>query len=114
MKFCLGSVCWGGYLERYINMFANNYIRLFRELISYGVNYTDIADPKVSCSGEVIGEAVEQAVQKIKIATNKKLEIVQNKKTYTEQTIMYSTRNNLRLAFKKEFPNEPKVFFIFQ
>ena len=47
MKYCFGSVSWSGYLERYVDVFVDNYIRLFKELIRVGVNYIDIADPVI-------------------------------------------------------------------
>ena len=47
MKYCFGSVSWSGYLERYVDIFVDNYIRLFKELIRVGVNYIDIADPVI-------------------------------------------------------------------
>ena len=31
MKFCFGTVCWNGYLERYIDIFVNNYTTMYRK-----------------------------------------------------------------------------------
>lgn len=113
MKFCFGTVCWGGYLERYIDMFANNYITLYRSLINLGINFADITDPKVVYNGDVPGLAVENATKKIEMVTGKKLQLVCDKHKYTTEKIMYSTRNRLRSEFKKSYPTEKKVFFYF-
>ena len=111
MKFCFGTVCWGGYLERYIDIFTNNYITLYRSLINLGVNFADIADPKVVYNGDEPGLATENAIKKIEIVTGKKLQLVGDKRKYTTEKIMYSTRNRLRSEFKKSYPTEKKVFF---
>ena len=55
MKYCFGSVSWSGYLERYVDIFVDNYIRLFKELIRVGVNYTDIADPIIVYANDIEG-----------------------------------------------------------
>ena len=34
MKFCFGTVCWNGYLERYVDIFINKYTTIYRKLIS--------------------------------------------------------------------------------
>lgn len=113
MKFCFGTVCWGGYLERYIDLFVNNYVLLFKGLTSLDVAYHDIADPIVVCCNEEIGPAAENAIEKIKNSTGKTLKIINNKRAYGTYTVMYSTRNNLRKAFRKMYPTEQKVFFYF-
>lgn len=113
MKFCFGTVCWGGYLERYIDIFANNYITLYRSLINLGANFADIADPKVVYNEDEPGLATENAIKKIEIVTGKKLQLVCDKRKYTTEKIMYSTRNRLRSEFKKSYPTERKVFFYF-
>ena len=119
MKFCLGTVCWGGYLERYVNVFAENYITIFRKLISAGINCTDIADPRIFYANkkeeepEIIGENTEKAIKYIETATGKNLKISKASKSHTDETIMYATRNGLRGAFRKAYPEEPKVFFYF-
>ena len=113
MKFCFGTVCWGGYLERYIDIFANNYITLYRGLINLGTNFADIADPKVVYNEDEPGPATENAIKKIEIVTGKKLQLVCDKHKYTTEKVMYSTRNRLRSEFKKSYPTEKKVFFYF-
>lgn len=113
MKFCFGTVCWNGYLERYINMFVDNYITLFRKLIGLGINYNDISDPKIIYNGETLGYVAEHAGLKLKFATGKKLVFVCDKHKYSIEQIMYSTRNKLRQEFKKTFPSDKKVFFYF-
>lgn len=113
MKFCFGTVCWGGYLERYIDIFANNYITLYRSLINLGANFADIADPKVVYNEDEPGPATENAIKKIEIVTGKKLQLVCDKHKYTTEKVMYSTRNRLRSEFKKSYPTERKVFFYF-
>lgn len=113
MKFCFGTVCWGGYLERYIDMFVNNYIIIYRKLIALGINYSDIADPKVVYSNDTPESTVDEACKKIKNATGKKLTLICDKHEYTTDAIMYSTRNRLRGEFKKTYPTEEKVFFYF-
>ena len=113
MKFCFGTVCWGGYLERYIDIFANNYITIYRKLISLGINYDDIACPKIIYNNDTPGVAVENTIKKLEIVTGKKLQLVCDKHKYTTETIMYSTRNRLRSEFKKTYPTDKKVFFYF-
>ena len=113
MKYCFGTVCWGGYLERYIDIFITNYITLYRHLISLGINYTDIANPKVIYASDKPGLNTENAVKKLTIATGKELILVEDKHEYTEEEIMYSTRNRLRTEFRKTYPKEKKVFFYF-
>ena len=113
MKFCFGTVCWGGYLERYIDIFANNYITLYRGLTNLGANFADIADPKVVYNEDEPGPATENAIKKIEIVTGKKLQLVCDKHKYTTEKVMYSTRNRLRSEFKKSYPTEKKVFFYF-
>lgn len=113
MKFCFGTVCWGGYLERYIDIFVNNYITLFRKLIGLGINYEDIPDPRVVYNGEVPDKMTERASLKLKFVTGKKLVLVCDKHKYTTEQIMYSTRNRLRMEYRKAFPTDKKVFFYF-
>lgn len=113
MKYCFGTVSWNGYLERYVDTFVNNYITLYRKLISMGVNHCDIADPKIVYVNDIPGYAVENATEKLQNVTGKNLIIVADKRKYSVETIMYSTRNRLRNEFKKSFPNERKVFFYF-
>lgn len=113
MKYCFGTVCWGGYLERYIDIFVTNYITLFKGLIELGVNYVDIADPKVVYNGDTPGAISENAIKKLAMTTGKKLQLICDKHKYTTDTIMYSTRNRLRNEFKKTYPSEKKVFFYF-
>lgn len=113
MVFCFGTVCWGGYLERYIDIFATNYITLYRNLINLGVNFIDIADPKVVYTGDVPGPAVNNASERIKMVTGKTLNLICDRHKYTTEKVMYSTRNRLRKEFRKSFPKEQKVFFYF-
>lgn len=113
MKYCFGTVCWGGYLNRYIDIFANNYITIFKNLINLGVNFADIADPKVVYNNDAPDLAVENATKKIEMVTGKKLQLVCDKHKYTTEKVMYSTRNRLRSEFKKTYPTEKKVFFYF-
>ena len=113
MKFCFGTVCWGGYLERYIDIFVNNYVTLYRKLIGYGINYRDIPDPKIIYNDDTPGFKTEEANKKLIATTGKKLVLVQDKHSYTVNQIMYSTRNRLRHEFKKSFPTDQKVFFYF-
>ena len=115
MKICLGTVCWGGYLERYINIFVDNYITLFKKLIGLNISWENIPDPKiVYVQGEDIpGFNTEAAIIKLKKATGKDLKLICDKHKYTVDTIMYSTRNRLRNEFRKDFPDEEKVYFYF-
>lgn len=113
MKFCFGTVCWNGYLERYIDIFVNNYITIYRKLISLGINYEDIAEPKVIYNNDVPDIKVENAIKKLTIVTGKKLILICDKHKYSNDKIMYSTRNRLRNEFKKTYPKEKKVFFYF-
>ena len=113
MIFCFGTVCWGGYLERYIDMFVNNYITIYRKLINFNINYADIADPKVVYCGDVPGSMVEHAIQKLKIITGKNLQLIPDRHKWTTEKIMYSTRNRLRSEFKKSYPSKEKVYFYF-
>lgn len=113
MIFCFGTVCWGGYLERYVDMFVNNYITLFRKLINSGVNYADIAEPKIIYNDDTPGPKTECMIEKLKLITGKKLILVCDKHKYTDSTIMYSTRNRLRNEFRKTYPSAKKVFFYF-
>ena len=115
MKYCFGTVCWGGYLERYIDIFINNYITMFRRLISIGINYEDIAEPRVVyvIGDDAPGPVTENAKIKLEKITGKKLILICDKHKYTQDTIMYSTRNRLRLETKKAYPTEKKVFFYF-
>lgn len=113
MKYCFGTVCWNGYLNRYIDIFANNYITIFKNLINLGINYEDIADPKVVYNDDTPDIAVDNAIKKITIVTGKKLILICDKHKYTTEKVMYSTRNRLRNEFKKSYPNEKKVFFYF-
>lgn len=113
MKFCFGTVCWNGYLERYVNIFVNNYITIYRKLTSLGINYVDIANPKIVYNNDNPNIAVENAIKKLEIVTGKKLQLIHDKRKYTTKTIMYSTRNRLRNEFKKTYPTDKKVFFYF-
>lgn len=113
MVFCFGTVCWGGYLERYIDIFANNYVTLFKKLINSGVNYADIADPKIIYNNDTPGPKTEYIIEKLKLMTGKQLILVCDKHKYTAETIMYSTRNRLRNEFRKTYPSDKKVFFYF-
>lgn len=113
MKFCFGTVCWGGYLERYINIFVNNYITLYRKLISLNINHIDIANPKIVCCGDTPGPMTKDAIQKLSDVTGKKLQIIYDKHKWSTEEIMYSTRNKLRNEFKKSYPTEQKVYFYF-
>lgn len=113
MKFCFGTVCWGGYLERYVDLFVDNYITLYRKLIGLNINFNDIPDPIIVCNNETVGTATDNAKEKLFVTTGKKLIIIQDKHDYTTETIMYSTRNRLRKEYKKAFPNDKKVFFYF-
>lgn len=113
MKFCFGTVCWNGYLERYIDIFVNNYITIYRKLISLEVNHDDIANPKIVYNNDTPGTTVENAIRKLTIATGKKLILICDKHNYTTEQMMYSTRNRLRNEFKKTYPTEEKVFFYF-
>lgn len=113
MKYCFGTVSWNGYLERYINIFVNNYITLYRKLISLGVNHCDIAEPIVVYTNDTQGVNTENAMKKLMDTTGKKLVLIHDKRNYTTETIMYSTRNRLRNEFKKAYKKEPKVYFYF-
>ena len=113
MLYCFGSVSWNGYLERYIDIFVNNYITIFKKLISLGINYADIPDPRIVYNNETTGEKVENAKKKLATVTGKKLVLVCDKHKYTTDTVMYSTRNRLRSEFRKAFPTEKKVYFYF-
>ena len=113
MKYCFGTVAWNGYLERYVDIFVNNYITLYRKLINLGVNYEDIPDPKIIYNDDVIGSKVENETKRLKIATGKKLILVHDRHKYTINQIMYATRNRLREEYKKSFPMDKKVFFYF-
>lgn len=113
MKFCFGTVCWNGYLERYIDIFVNNYITIYRKLISLEINYEDIADPKIIYNNDTPDVKTNNAIQKLAIVTGKKLVLIHDKHTYTTEEIMYSTRNRLRNEFKKTYPTNKKVFFYF-
>lgn len=113
MKFCFGTVCWNGYLDRYIDIFVDNYITIYRKLVSLGINHEDIADPKVVYNNDTPGEIVTKVSDKLKTATGKNLKLIWDKHEYTTEQIMYSTRNRLRNEFKKTYPTEEKVFFYF-
>lgn len=113
MLYCFGTVSWNGYLERYIDIFVDNYITLYKKLISVGVRYCDIADPKVVYSNDIPSVATETAIKKLEETTGKKLILVNDKHKYTVDTIMYSTRNRLRTEFRKSYPDEQKVFWYF-
>lgn len=115
MIFCFGTVSWNGYLERYVDIFVNNYITIYRKLISLGVNYANIANPKICYNyyGDMPGPVTENAAKKLEIVTGKKLQLICDKHKYTTETIMYSTRNRLRNEFKKTYPKDKKVFFYF-
>lgn len=113
MKFCFGTVCWNGYLERYVDIFINNYTTIYRKLISLGINYEDIAEPKIIYNNDTPGPKVENAIKTLAIRTGKKLILVCDKHKYTTDKIMYSTRNRLRNEFRKTYPTEKKVFFYF-
>jgi len=113
MKFCFGTVCWGGYLERYIDIFANNYITLYRKLINLGINHDDITNPKIVYCGDIPGVKTKSATEKITMTTGKKLQLICDKHTWDVEKIMYSTRNRLRNEFKKSYPTDQKVYFYF-
>lgn len=115
MKYCFGTVCWGGYLERFINMFVDNYITIFRKLISSNVNYEDIADPIVVYvnKDDTPDLATSNASEKLIKVTGKRLTLICDKHLYTQDTIMYSTRNRLRLEFRKKYSTDQKVYFYF-
>lgn len=113
MKYCFGSVSWSGYLERYVDIFVDNYIRLFKELIRVGVNYTDIADPVIVYANDVEGFTTEEQVQKLYDVTGKKLVLVSDKHKYNQDNIMYSTRNRLRAKIRTMYPDDQKVFWYF-
>lgn len=113
MKYCFGTVCWGGYLERYINIFIDNYTTIYKGLIGSGVNHAEIANPKIVYCGDVPGPNVEDAIKQLEYATGKKLELICDRHKWTTEKIMYSTRNRLRNEFKKSYLNEPKVYFYF-
>lgn len=113
MMFCFGTVCWNGYLERYVDIFVNNYVTIYRKLISLGINHINIADPKIVYNNDMPGLAVENAIKKLENATGKKLILICDKHKYTTEKVMYSTRNRLRSEFKKTYPSEQKVFFYF-
>lgn len=113
MKYCFGSVSWSGYLERYVDIFVDNYITLFKELIKRGVNYCDIANPIIVYANDIEGFETEAQIKKLSDVTGKKLVLVNDKHKYTQDTIMYSTRNRLRSEMRKAYPDEPKVFWYF-
>ena len=113
MLFCFGTVCWGGYLERYIDFFVENYITIYRKLISLGINYDAIADPKVVYNNDTPGPIAEKAIKTIKSTTGKTLQLIFDKHKYTANTIMYSTRNRLRNEFKKSYPLSDQIYFYF-
>ena len=113
MKYCFGSVSWSGYLERYIDLFVDNYIRLFKELIRVGVNYTDIADPVIVYANDIEGFSTETEVQRLYDVTGKKLVLVNDKSKYSQDNIMYSTRNRLRTKFRTMYPDDQKIFWYF-
>lgn len=100
-------------MERYVNIFINNYVTIYRKLTSLGVNYSDIANPKIVYNNDTPNIAVENAIKKLEIVTGKKLQLIHDKRKYTTKTIMYSTRNRLRSEFKKTYPTDKKVFFYF-
>ena len=113
MKFCFGTVCWNGYLERYADIFVNNYITLYRKLISLGINYDDIANPKIIYCCDTPGPVVDHSIEKLKIVTGKKLELIFDRHKWKTEQIMYSMRNRLRNEFRKTYPADKKVFFYF-
>lgn len=113
MKFCFGTVCWGGYLERYVDIFVNNYETLYKKLVGLGINHSDIADPKIVYCGDIPGSSVEQATEKLLLTTGKKLQLVCDRHKWDTYKIMYATRNRLRNEFKKSYPTEKKVYFYF-
>jgi hypothetical protein len=104
-----------GYLEKYIDIFVNNYITIFRRLTSVGVNYEDIAEPRIVyvAENDTPGSVTENAILKLEKITGKKLVLICDKHKYTSDTVMYSTRNRLRLEIKKAYPTEKKVYFYF-
>ena len=115
MKYCFGTVCWGGYLERYVDIFVNNYITIFRRLMSVGVNWEDMANPIIVyvTAEDTPNEITKNAMKKLEKITGKKLILIPDKHKYSQDTIMYSTRNRLRLEFRKVYPIEQKVYFYF-
>ena len=112
IKYCFGSVCWGGYLERYINIFAQNYIKLYRSLIYQEISYDKIANPIVVYNEDTPDIASQFAINIIKKETGKDLILIEDKHKYNNRNIMYSTRNTLRKEFKNTYPGE-KVYFYF-
>lgn len=113
MIFCFGTVCWGGYLERYIDFFVNNYITLYRRLIHLGINHANIVNPKIVSCGDIPGTVTANATERLMLATGKKLQIIQDKHKWSTREIMYSTRNRLRTEFKNAYPTDQKVYFYF-
>ena len=113
MKFCFGTVCWDGYLERYIDIFINNYITMYRKLVGLGVDYNEIANPKIVYCNDTPGEITKYARDRLFNATGKSLELIFDRHKWSVQQIMYSTRNRLRTEFKKSYPLDKKVFFYF-
>ena len=102
-----------GYLKKYINVFVDNYITLYRGLISVGVNYEDIAEPKIVYCNDLSGSEVRKAKKRLTSVTGKKLVLVHDINDWNVEEIMYSTRNRLRMEFKDTFPKESKVYFYF-
>lgn len=104
-----------GYLERYVDIFVDNYITIFRRLMAIGVNYEDVVEPRIVYVNEndTPGSVTENATKKLEKITGKKLILICDKHKYTENTIMYSTRNKLRAEFKKAYPTDEKVYFYF-
>ena len=114
MKYCFGSVCWNNYLERYVNTFVNNYITIYKKLLSLGIKKEDIAEPIICYKNEDVTPLVDAAVKRLQDVTLKKLHLIHIfQEEYSTQTIMYSMRNKLRENFKKVYPTEQKVFFYF-
>lgn len=113
MMFCFGTVCWNGYLEKYVDIFVNNYITLFKKLINSGICYESIADPKICYTNDEPGYITKSAVDMLRVKTGKTLQLIHDKHNYTTNEIMYSMRNRLRNEFKKSYPGKEKVFFYF-
>lgn len=113
MKYCFGTVAWGGYLEKYVDIFVNNYITLYRRLINLGINYEDIADPRIVYCEDKQGQKVVAASKRLTASTGKKLKLICDRHHWTVEEIMYSTRNRLRSAFREAYPEDKKVYFYF-
>ena len=86
---------------------------MFKEMIRVGVNYCDIANPTIVYASDVEGFNTEDALKRLTDATGKKLILVNDEHKYTQNDIMYSTRNRLRSEVRKQYPDDQKVFWYF-